>query len=131
MTPLDSFVEIRLKAPEDFLKVKETLERVGLTKRDSNVLCQLCHILHKRGKYYVVHYKQMLQLDGHEAVMSEDDVGKLNKIVSLLSDWKLCMVVKPESIKEPSASMKHIKVISHVDREKWRLVSNYSVGVRK
>jgi hypothetical protein len=121
-------VEIVLSAPEDFLKVKETLTRIGVASRKTNTLTQSCHILHKRGRYAIIHFKELFMLDGKETTFSEEDRARRNAITLLLQEWGLLSPV--EDIRDPVASMSNIKVISHKDRANWQLVSKYAVGIR-
>lgn len=127
---LSELVEIRLPDDEAFLKIRETLTRIGVASKQSNTLFQSCHILHKRGLYYIVHFKQMFLLDGKPTNYSEDDKGRLNTIVDLLAQWKLCEVVNPDQIKSPRAAMNHIKVIPYKDKAQWSLVAKYTIGRR-
>jgi hypothetical protein len=119
-------VEISLKNAEDFLKVKETLTRIGVASRKTHTLTQSCHILHKRGRYAILHFKELFILDGRETTFSEDDLARRNAIAKLLLEWGLVDVIKP--IEEPIATMSNIKVISFKDRDNWNLSSKYSVG---
>lgn len=119
-------VEIALNAPEDFLKVRETLTRIGVASRKTNTLTQSCHILHKKGRYAIVHFKELFILDGKETSFSEEDRARRNAIALLLEEWGLA---KPlQTVSEPIASMSNIKVISHKERADWTLVTKYTVG---
>jgi hypothetical protein len=121
-------LEVTLNEPDDFLKVKETLTRIGIeSKRDTNVLYQSCHILHKQGHYFVTHFKEMFSLDGRDSTITESDIGRRNSIAGLLSDWGLLDIIDPELIthKEP---LKNIKIISHKEKREWRLESKYNIG---
>lgn len=126
-----SFVEVKLKEESNFLKVKETLTRIGIASRKDNILFQSCHILHKQSKYYIVHFKQLFALDGKESDFSEEDRARTNTIACLLRDWGLVTIVTPEEKLEPRAAMNHIKVISFKDKLNWELQSKYNIGVRK
>lgn len=129
MEVVNELVEILLKQPDDFLKVKETLTRVGVPAQDKT-LWQSCHILHKRGRYYLVHFKQLFMLDGKASDMTDEDYARLNTITKLMEDWNL--VVLPEAsrarIAFPQASMKTVKVISFKEKEDWNLQSKYQIG---
>jgi hypothetical protein len=126
-TPAD-MVEVHLNEPDDFLKVKETLSRIGvMSKRDFNVLYQSCHILHKQGRYFIVHFKELFMLDGKPSNFTHDDYCRRNTIITLLSDWGLVRVDNAESIKEIT-SLKQIKIISHAVKSQWDLRSKYSIG---
>lgn len=132
MSPIvDSFVKVTLKDPSDFLKVKETLTRIGFASKKDNTLYQSCHILHKRGNYYIVHFKELFLLDGKKTDISENDIGRRNTIARLLSDWGLLVLDNPDKIKEPIVSMNQIKVIPHKEKSQWELKSKYSIGNEK
>lgn len=124
---LKTFIEIKLKDPADFLKIKETLTRIGIASRD-NVLYQSCHILHKQGKYYILHFKELFALDGKVTNFSEEDRARRNRIATLLEDWKLLEILVPDSMLEPKASMNHIKVIPYKEKTEWVLEPKYNVG---
>lgn len=128
MDLIDSLVEVRLKKNDDFLKVKETLERIGITAKHTNTLYQSCHILHKRGKLYIVHFKEMFLLDGKNADFSDVDVGRRNTICKLLEEWGLVNIVNPSQIIIPVVPISSIKILPHRDRAKWTLVSKYTIG---
>lgn len=128
---IDSLVEVRIAEEEDFLKIKETLSRCGVASRKENKLWQSCHILHKQGKYYIVHFKELFLLDGKPSNFTEDDKGRRNTITNLLEEWELVRVVEPEKIKEPRAPMNQIKIIAFKDKAKWLLETKYNIGRRK
>ena len=121
-------VEINLKTQEDFLKIKETLTRIGVSSRKENKLYQSCHILHKRGRYAIMHFKELFELDGLESNISDNDVGRRNTIVSLLEEWGLLNVLDPIEEDEPKANIKQIKIISHKDKDDWELIPKYHIG---
>lgn len=121
--------EIRIKNPEDFLKIKETLTRIGIASRRSNTLTQSCHILHKRGRYAIVHFKELFVLDGRATTLTEEDRSRRNAITLLLEEWGLATTV--HKITGPVASMSNIKVISHKERDDWTLCSKYTVGAQR
>jgi len=121
-------VEVRLKSPEDFLKVKETLSRIGLASKKENTLYQSCHILHKQGKYYIVHFKELFLLDGKNADLSEGDIARRNKIVNLLSEWELIDQVDYSKTENPEASINQIKIIPFKEKDNWNLVAKYTIG---
>jgi hypothetical protein len=123
-----SMCEVKLKEPDDFLKVAETLTRIGIPSDESNTLYQSCHILHKRGRYFIVHFKEMFLLDGKAATFTEYDLGRRNSIVRLLEDWNLVEIADPDSIKQPQVPMSHIKIIAHKDKEHWTLIQKYTFG---
>lgn len=128
---LDSFVEVELKSQDDFLKVKETLTRIGIASRKTLTLCQSCHILHKKGKYYILHFKELFALDGKPTDFSESDLGRRNAIAKLLADWGLVTIKNPELIASPVAPASQIKILSYKEKDKWTLVTKYSVGRKK
>lgn len=126
----EQMVEVNLSEPDDFLKVRETLTRIGVASRKDKVLYQSCHILHKQGKYYIVHFKELFALDGKRANLSENDVQRRNRIVKLLSDWGLIAVVDENKI-EDMAPLNQIKVISYKEKEDWVLETKYNIGKKK
>ena len=131
MDNLSHFIEITLENPDDFLKVKETLTRIGVSSRKERTLYQSCHILHKQGLYYVVHFKEMFLLDGKPANISEDDIQRRNSIAKLLQDWGLITIVDMKKIEENMAPIHQIKIISFREKSEWELVSKYNMGKRK
>ena len=131
MNLLDSLVEVRIAEEEDFPKIKETLTRIGVASRKEKKLYQSCHIFHKQGKYYIVHFKEMFAIDGKPSNFSEEDKGRRNKIIELLQDWGLLRVIEPDLIKEPVASMSQIKIINHKEKNEWSLEAKYNMGRKK
>ena len=121
-------IEIELKSPEDFLKIRETLTRIGVSSRKEKKLYQSCHILHKRGKYAILHFKEFFILDGLESDISESDIGRRNKICKLLEEWGLVVILDDDI--EPMASMAQIKIIPHKQKDEWELVPKYHIGRR-
>lgn len=128
---IESLVEVILKNEDDFLKVRETLTRIGIASPKERKLYQSCHILHKRGKYYIVHFKELFALDGKSTNFSEEDKGRRNTITKLLADWNLIDVVNPSAIEEPVTPMNQIKIIAHKDKDDWELVTKYNIGKKK
>ena len=128
---VEDLVEITLEEEDDFLKVRETLTRIGVSSRTENKLYQSCHILHKRGKYYIVHFKELFALDGLPTDISETDLGRRNTITSLLEEWGLLSIVDSSKVKEPKVSLAQIKIISYDDKKDWELVPKYHIGRRK
>jgi hypothetical protein len=121
-------LEVTLNEPDDFLKVRETLTRIGVaSKKEINTLWQSCHILHKQGRYFIVHFKELFMLDGKPSDFTIDDLGRRNTISQLLSDWGLVHVVKSQAMTEKS-TLRQIKIISHKDKAQWNLVAKYSIG---
>lgn len=131
MNIIESLIEIKLKEDQDFLKVKETLTRIGVASKKENKLWQSCHILHKKGNYYLVHFKELFALDGKETDFSVEDKGRRNTIATLLEEWGLCSIVDKEKIKEPVAAMNQIKIIPYKEKENWILEAKYSIGKKK
>tara|TARA_R110002096_G_scaffold302763_4_gene497764 strand:+ start:1139 stop:1537 length:399 start_codon:yes stop_codon:yes gene_type:complete len=125
---VDDLVEIELLADEDFLKIKETLTRIGVSSRKENKLYQSCHILHKRGKYYIVHFKELFALDGLESDLSESDIARRNAIVGLLDEWGLLKLVDVEKCEDLVAPLSQIKILSFKDKGEWELVPKYHIG---
>ena len=126
----DMMLEVALKEPDDFLKVRETLTRVGVASRKERKLYQSCHILHKRGKYYIVHFKELFALDGKKANLSLNDVQRRNRIVQLLGDWGLVSINVKESIADV-APLSQIKVLAYREKGDWTLESKYNIGKKK
>ena len=126
----DSMVEVGLKEPDDFLKVRETLTRIGVASRKEKKLYQSCHILHKQGRYYIVHFKELFALDGKKANLSLNDVQRRNRIVQLLSDWGLVSISTKESIVDV-APLSQIKVLAYKEKGDWTLESKYNIGKKK
>ena len=126
----DDMVEVNLKEPDDFLKVRETLTRIGVASRKEKKLYQSCHILHKKGQYYIVHFKELFALDGKKANLSENDVQRRNRIIKLLSDWGLVEIVDPKTIVD-AAPLSQIKVISYKEKSEWGLESKYNIGKKR
>ena len=126
----DDMVEVSLKEPDDFLKVRETLTRIGVASRKEKKLYQSCHILHKKGQYYIVHFKELFALDGKKANLSENDLQRRNRIIRLLSDWGLVNVVKESAIVN-AAPLSQIKVIAYKEKSEWNLESKYNIGKKK
>lgn len=130
MFNLNQLVEVTLKNPEDFLKVKETLSRIGLASKKENTLYQSCHILHKQGKYYIVHFKELFLLDGKTADLSEGDIARRNRIINLLDEWELIEQVDLDKTETPEAPLNQIKIIPFKEKGNWNLVTKYTIGNR-
>jgi len=126
----EKMVEITLGQPDDFLKIKETLTRIGIASKKEKKLYQSTHILSKRGKYYIISFKEAFFLDGKKSDLTLDDVSRRNRIISLLEDWKLCSVVNPVLIAN-QASMSSIKVVPYKEKKDWELCSKYQLGKKK
>jgi len=126
----EQMVEVTLREPDDFLKVRETLTRIGVASRKEKKLYQSCHILHKQGRYYIVHFKELFALDGKRANLTLNDVQRRNRITQLLVDWELIAVVKPEQIEDVSP-LNQIKVIAYKEKDEWSLEAKYNIGKKK
>ena len=125
----DQMLEVGLKEPDDFLKVRETLSRIGVASRKNKTLYQSCHILHKQGKYYIVHFKELFALDGKDTNISENDIARRNTIANLLSDWGLINVMGKSVVE--AAPLSQIKVISFKEKNEWSLETKYNIGKKK
>ena len=128
MTDINNFIEVTLGEQDDFLKVRETLTRIGVSSRKEKVLYQSCHILHKQGRYYIVHFKELFALDGKPSNLSENDIQRRNAIAKLLEEWGLLKVIS-NNHKDPIAPMSQIKVLPHREKNEWDLVPKYNIGV--
>ena len=126
----DNMIEVNLKEPDDFLKVRETLTRIGVASRKEKKLYQSCHILHIKGQYYIVHFIELFALDGKKANLSDNDVQRRNRIIKLLSDWGLVEIVKDDTIKGV-APLSQIKVIAYKEKGDWTLESKYNIGKKR
>lgn len=124
-------VEIKLNIDEDFLKIKETLTRMGVASTRDNTLYQSCHILHKRGRYAILHFKELFQLDGKPTNIDENDYARRNTITKLLQEWGLLKIVDETVIESLTAPLNQVKIISHGDKKNWELVSKYTVGNKR
>jgi len=131
MYDLSNFVQIKLIEQDDFLKVKETLTRIGVSSRKERILYQSCHILHKQGHYYLVHFKEMFALDGKPSNISENDVQRRNAIATLLEEWGLVEILNPQIMLNNVAPIHQIKIISYKEKNDWELVSKYNMGKKK
>ena len=123
----DDMLEVTIKQPDDFLKVRETLTRIGVASRKDKTLFQSCHILHKQGKYYIVHFKELFALDGKKATLTENDIQRRNTIAVLLADWNLISIVKKEAA-ENKAPLSQIKVLPFKEKKEWILSAEYNIG---
>jgi len=124
---IEDMLEVTIKQPDDFLKVRETLTRIGVASRKDKTLFQSCHILHKQGKYYIVHFKELFALDGKTATLSENDIQRRNTIAILLADWSLIDIVKKEAA-ENKAPLSQIKVLPFKEKKEWILSAKYNIG---
>ena len=128
---IDSMVEVTLKNDEDFLKVKETLTRIGVASRKNKALYQSCHILHKQQKYYIVHFKELFALDGKPTNFDQEDMGRRITIANLLEEWGLVKINDPERTSEPVAPLSQTKIISFKDKDQWELIPKYNIGKKR
>ena len=130
MELIESFVEIRLKHPDDFLKIRETLSRIGIASKREKKLYQSCHILHKQGKYYLVHFKELFKLDGKPSDFyeSETDIARRNSIANLISEWGLCELVDPSKSESPTTPVNTLKILSYKEKNDWILETKYNGG---
>ena len=126
----ESMLEVKLKQPDDFLKVRETLTRIGVASRKDRVLYQSCHILHKQGRYYIVHFKELFALDGKHANLTQNDVQRRNRIIQLLSDWGLITIMNVSKITD-IAPLNQIKVLAYKEKHEWILETKYNIGKKK
>jgi hypothetical protein len=127
MVDLASFIEVKLNEQDDFLKVRETLTRIGVSSRKEKVLYQSCHILHKQGKY-ITHFKELFALDGKPSNISENDIQRRNAIANLLEEWGLIKILNPELMKDNVAPIHQVKIISFKEKNDWQLVTKYNIG---
>jgi hypothetical protein len=128
MVDLSKFVEIILTEQDDFLKVRETLTRIGVSSRKEKVLYQSCHILHKQGKYYIVHFKELFALDGKPSNISENDIQRRNAIAVLLEEWGLVKIINSNILTDNIAPLHQIKIISFKEKDEWDLIAKYNIG---
>ena len=128
---IDDLVEITFPEPDDFLKIRETLTRIGVSSRKDNVLYQSCHILHKRGKYYIVHFKELFALDGLPTNLSVNDLGRRNTIAKLLEEWGLLTIVDKEVTDEPTVPISQVKILPFKEKDQWTLEPKYHIGNKK
>jgi hypothetical protein len=128
---ISSLVEVTLDQPDSFLKVRETLTRIGVAAKKENVLYQSCHILHKQGKYYIVHFKELFALDGKPSNFSDNDIARRNTIANLMAEWGLVSLVDPEKTKDNIAPLSQIKILTHKEKVDWTLVTKYNIGRKK
>ena len=131
MDVIKSLVEVTLPSDDAFLKVKETLTRIGVASRKDRKLYQSCHILHKQGRYYIVHFKELFMLDGKVNNFDDEDRGRRNAVVNLLEEWNLVSVVDHSQIEDPVAPLSQIKVLAYRDKDQWELIPKYSIGKKK
>ena len=129
---IDTFIEVSLKSEADFLKIKETLTRIGVPSRKEKKLFQSCHILHKKGKYYIVHFKELFKLDGNPTTIPDEDIARRNTIALLLEEWGLLDILEPEdeNYEDNQVPVSHIKIVRYKEKEEWELIPKYQIGTR-
>lgn len=128
---LESMVEVRLINEDDFLKIRETLTRIGVASRKDKTIYQSCHILHKQGKYYIVHFKELFMLDGKPNNFGEEDIARRNTIANLLAEWGLVELVDANKSSDPAAPLSQIKVLPFKEKDNWNLTAKYNIGRKK
>jgi hypothetical protein len=128
MIKIEDMVEVTLNEKDDFLKVRETLTRIGVASKKEKILYQSCHILHKQGKYYIVHFKELFSLDGKPTDLTENDIARRNTVTNLLEDWELIKIVNKDQTVEPTVSLSQVKILSHKEKNDWQLVPKYNIG---
>ena len=128
MVDLNDFIEVTLNHQDDFLKVRETLTRIGVSSRKEKILYQSCHILHKQGRYFIVHFKELFGLDGKPSNISENDIQRRNAIAKLLEEWALVKILKPKVLEDNVAPLHQIKIISYKEKDDWELIAKYNIG---
>ena len=128
MVDLNKFIEVSLFEEDDFLKVRETLTRIGVSSRKEKVLYQSCHILHKQGRYYIVHFKELFALDGKPSNLSENDIQRRNAIANLLEEWGLVTILNRKILEDNIAPLHQIKIISYKEKDDWQLITKYNIG---
>jgi len=128
MVDLSKFVEVVFNEPDDFLKVRETLTRIGVSSRKEKVLYQSCHILHKQGQYYIVHFKELFALDGKPSNISENDIQRRNAFAKLLEEWGLIKILNPKLLEDNIAPLHQIKIIAFKEKDEWSLIPKYNIG---
>lgn len=131
MVNLSDLVEVKLQNQDDFLKIRETLSRIGVASKKEKTLYQSCHILHKQGKYYIVHFKELFLLDGKQSDFTEEDKARRNTIANLIHEWELADLVDEKKSANPAAPLSQIKIISHKEKSEWNLVAKYNIGKKR
>jgi hypothetical protein len=128
---VENMIEVKLRSAEDFLKIRETLTRIGVASRRDKVLFQSCHILHKQGRYYIVHFKELFALDGKPTNFSDEDKARRNTITNLLAEWELIDIVDVERTNDIVAPLNQIKIIAHKEKNEWKLEAKYNIGKKR
>ena len=130
-TLIEAMIEVKLNEPDDFLKVRETLTRIGIASRKEKTLFQSCHILHKQGKYYIVHFKELFALDGKTTNFTENDTARRNSIANLLAEWELISLVESDKSAEPTVPLSQLKILSFKEKDEWELTPKYNIGNKR
>jgi hypothetical protein len=128
MNIVETLIEVKLNEKDDFLKIRETLSRIGIAAKKERRLYQSCHILHKQGKYYIVHFKELFALDGKPTNFSDEDKGRRNTIIALLEEWGLVNIVNKSAIESPKATLNNIKILPYGQKDDWELCAKYNIG---
>ena len=128
---VDNMIEVLLESPDDFLKIRETLTRIGVASKKDKKIVQSCHILHKQNRYFIVHFKELFALDGKPTNFSEDDIARRNTISNLLAEWNLYKIINPEKTKSPVAPISQIKIIAYKEKSEWILEQKYNIGKKR
>lgn len=128
---LEDLIEVKLKEDDDFLKIRETLTRIGVASRKDKTIYQSCHILHKQGKYYIVHFKELFALDGKPSNFDESDIGRRNAITKLLAEWGLVDIISVDNVNDPIAPMSQIKILPYREKDDWTLTAKYNIGKKR
>ena len=128
---VDNMIEVLLESPDDFLKIRETLTRIGVASKKDKKIFQSCHILHKQNRYFIVHFKELFALDGKPTNFSEDDIARRNTICNLLAEWNLYKLINPEKTKSPVAPISQIKIIAFKEKSEWILEQKYNIGKKR
>ena len=128
---MDTMIECTLEEPDDFLKVRETLTRIGVASRKDKILYQSCHILHKQGRYFIVHFKELFALDGKPTNFSENDQARRNTIANLLAEWGLIKLIAPDEISEAVVPLNQLKILAFKEKDQWNLTAKYNIGSKK
>jgi hypothetical protein len=131
MNIIESLIKVELNQQEDFLKIKETLTRIGVASKKDKTLYQSCHILHKQGSYYIVHFKELFMLDGKPSNFSDEDRLRRNTIATLLEQWGLLKITSTENVSEGLAPISQVKILSHKEKDEWELVAKYNIGRKR
>ena len=131
MNIIESLIKVELNQQEDFLKIKETLTRIGVASKKDKTLYQSCHILHKQGSYYIVHFKELFMLDGKPSNFSDEDRLRRNTIATLLEQWGLLKITSIENVSEGLAPISQVKILSHKEKDEWELVAKYNIGRKR